>query len=316
MGPLARWLLLRVAAGAVTLAIVSVLVFAATQALPGDVARLILGPDATADQVAQLRVTLGLDDPVIAQYFAWISGLLSGNLGTSLVTGNPVVDVVAPRLANSLFLVGISMLISIPLSIALGVFTAERHDRFIDRALLRFSMVSNAIPDFVLGILLVVLFGTTVFTWFPPVAIVPVGDAPWAHLDRLILPILTIVILVTTYLCRLVRSSFIDVLDSDYVQMAELKGLGRIMILFRHALPNAIGALIQAAAISAAVVLGGLVVVENVFNFNGIGTLLSNSIKTHDLPVIQAVVMIIATAFFVCNLVADLLVGEGRKKER
>ncbi|MGV9863394.1 ABC transporter permease [Rhodococcus koreensis] len=316
MGPLARWLLLRVAAGVVTLAIVSVLVFAATQALPGDVARLILGPDATADQVAQLRVTLGLDDPVIAQYFAWISGLLSGNLGTSLVTGNPVVDVVAPRLANSLFLVGISMLISIPLSIALGVFTAERRDRFIDRALLRFSMVSNAIPDFVLGILLVVLFGTTVFTWFPPVAIVPVGDAPWAHLDRLILPILTIVILVTTYLCRLVRSSFIDVLDSDYVQMAELKGLGRIMILFRHALPNAIGALIQAAAISAAVVLGGLVVVENVFNFNGIGTLLSNSIKTHDLPVIQAVVMIIATAFFVCNLVADLLVGEGRKKER
>lgn len=310
-----RWLLLRTLAGLVTLMIVSVLIFAATQALSGDIARIILGTGATADQVAQLRSTLGLDEPVLSQYFAWVSGLFTGDLGTSLVSGAPVIDVVAPRLGNSLFLVGISMAISVPLSIVVGVFTAEKRDGVIDRSLLQFSMVSNAIPDFALALLLVVLFGTTVFTWFLPVAIVPVGQPPWAYLDHLVLPILTIVIMVTTYLYRLVRSSFIDVLDSDFVQMAELKGLGRTQILFRHALPNAVGALIQAAAICFAVVLGGLVVVENVFNFNGIGTLLSNSIKTHDLPVIQAAVMIIAAAFFVCNLIADLLAGDGRRRE-
>ncbi|MHC9043266.1 ABC transporter permease [Microbacterium saperdae] len=315
-GTLIGWLATRITIGVATLLLVSVLVFLATQALPGDVARIILGNEATPDQVLLLRTQLGLDEPLITQYLTWLGGFVTGNWGNSLLTGFPVTELVGPRLLNSATLLVISMVISIPSAILLGVYTAERRDGVVDRLLLRFAMVVNAIPDFVLGTLLVVLLGTTVFTIFPPVAIIPPGDMPWWYPAELFLPVLTIVLMAVTYLYRLVRASVIDVLESEYVQMAELKGMRRSVILFRHALPNAIVPTIQASSLIIAACLGGLVVIEYVFAYPGIGTLLTDSVGTRDLPVLQAIILIIAATYFVCNLVADLLSGVTNRRAR
>lgn len=312
----AGWILRRIAIGIGVLLAVSILVFLATQALPGDVARVILGRDATAEQVAVLRERLGLDQPLVVQYLNWLGGALRGDFGVSLATGEPVSQVLAGRLLNSMTLVVFGMLIAVPLSLVLGVVTAERRDRPIDKASLRVSMILNALPDFVLGTLLVVLLGTTVFKLFPPVAIIPAGHLPWWYPDRLVLPVLTIVIMATTYLYRLVRASMIDVLSSEYVQTATLKGLTRRTILFRHALPNAVGPMIQATSIIVAATLGGIVVVEFVYNYPGLGTLLTQSIGTRDLPVVQAIVLVIAATYFICNLIADIIAGVTNRSSR
>jgi len=297
----------RVISGVIILFVVSIIVFFTTQALPGDLPRLILGVDATPDQVDALRVQLGLDRPPLVQYAEWITGVLRGDWGTSLVNGRPVADVVGFRVLNSFALIIIAMLIAIPLSFVLGVLAAARRDRATDHALFGVSVVVNALPDFVLGTLLVALFGTTVFRIFPPVALIPVGDLPWWHPASLVLPVMTIVLMATTYLYRLVRASMLDVLDSDYVQTATLKGLSRTRILFRHALPNAVVPAVQASSLVFAVSLGGLVVIEYLFGYPGLGTLLADSIATHDLPVLQAVILIIAATFFICNLIADVI---------
>lgn len=306
-------MLTRCLLGLLVLWIVSVLVFLATQALPGDVARIVLGQEATPQQVVLLRAQLGLDEPLSSQYLAWLEGVLTGDFGRSLLTGTPVSELLGPRLVNSLTLVVFSMVIAIPLSVALGVLTAERRDGLLDRVLLRASMIFNAVPDFVVATLLVVVFATTVFHVLPAVAIIPSGGRPWWYPDQLVLPVATIVMMATTYLYRLVRASVIDVLQSEYVLMAELKGLSRARVLFRHALPNAVAPMVQASSLIVATTLGGLVVIEYVFGYPGIGTLLTDSVGTRDIPAVQAVVLVIAAMFFVCNLIADLLAGTTRR---
>jgi len=306
-GAPARRLLWRLGGGLVVLFAVSVVVFAVTQALPGDLPRLILGTDADEVQIEALRLQLGLDRPPLEQYLSWLGGVLTGDLGTSLGSGRPVAEVLGFRILNSFTLITISMLIAVPLSMVLGVLTAARRDSLGDRALLGFSMVTNALPDFVLGTLLIVLLGTTVLPLFPPVSLFPPGDLPWWYPAQLVLPVMTLTIMAVTYLYRLVRSSVIDVLDSEYIQMARLKGLAGPVVLFRHALPNAVIPAIQASSIVFAVSLGGLVVIENLFAFPGVGSALSSAIATHDIPVLQACVLLIAATFFVCNTIADLL---------
>ncbi|WP_309693909.1 ABC transporter permease [Microbacterium foliorum] len=297
----------RFLSGIAVLFVVSIIVFVVTQALPGDLPRLVLGVDAGEEQVEALRVQLGLDRPPLEQYWGWFTGVLSGDWGTSLVSGRPVVEVLGFRIVNSFTLIAIAMLVAVPLSFVVGVWTAARRETVGDRAMLTFSMVTNSLPDFVLGTLLVVLLGTTVFPLFPPVSLFPPGDLPWWYPAQLVLPVMTLVIMAVTYLYRLVRASVIDVLDSEYVQMAHLKGLRGGTILFRHALPNAVIPAVQAASIVFAVSLGGLVVIENLFTFPGVGSALSSAIATHDIPVLQACVLLIATTFFICNTIADLL---------
>ncbi|GII86840.1 ABC transporter permease [Sphaerisporangium siamense] len=299
----------------VMLFVVSTLVFFATQAMPGDVAKVMLGMSATPERVEALRHQLGLDRSLLSQYWDWLSGVLGGDLGTSLASGRPVSQMLGERLANSATLSLFAIVLILPLSLLIGILAAQFKDSVFDRTFLWSSMVANALADFVVGTLLVALFGTTVFHWFPPVSLIPAGDMPWWHPQALTLPVATLVIGGVMYLSRLIRVSFIDVLNSEYVEMARLKGLGPTRILLTHALPNALAPAVPAASLVAAFTVGGVVVVEYLFGYPGIGALLIDSISNRDLPVIQAVVLVIAAVYYFFNLLADLL-HTGRSGER
>lgn len=306
-GAKAAWLGRRILLSIVMLGIVSVLIFAATQALPGDVAQIILGKEASAEQVALVRQQLRLDAPLYLQYWHWLSGILTGDLGGSLVARIPVWELVRPRIANSFTIVILSTLAAVPTAILVGVLTAYNKDGSFDRAMLGLSMAVNALPEFVLGLLLVVVFSTSIFQFLPAVSILTPDVPIWYQFDAIVLPVATIFLLQSSYLYRLVRASVIDVLDSEYIQLAMLKGLPTHRILFRHALPNAIVPAIQAAATTFAFSVGGVVVVEYVFGFPGIGTALTDAVGNRDVPVVQFIVLLIAVTFFVANLFADVL---------
>lgn len=307
----------KIAQGVITLLLVSLLIFFATQAMPGDVARVILGVNATPERLATLRKELGLDAPLLQQYLTWLGGILRGDWGVSLTNGAPVADTLSLRLRNSLTLGALALIIMLPISLVVGVVAAQRKDRVFDRLFMGGSMVVNAVPEFVLGTVLIALFGTTVFRIFPPVSLIPPADMPWWHPLALVLPVTTLVIGGVAYLSRLVRVSFIDVMNSEFIQTAQLKGLSTRRILYRHALPNALAPIIPAASLVAAFLIGGTVVVEYLFSYPGIGLSLVESVGNRDLPMIQAVVLIIASAYFVFNFIADLLsdAGRGRRKE-
>ncbi|MDR1824244.1 MAG: ABC transporter permease [Bifidobacteriaceae bacterium] len=296
-----------VAQGVVTLFLVSALVFFATQALPGDVAKMILGKTATPDRLAVLREQLGLNRPLLVQYWDWLSGVLHGDFGESLANHEPVTSLIGERLVNSLSLALAAMLVIIPLSLLVGVAAATHKDSWFDKGFLGVSMVINALPDFIIGTLLIALLATNVSHLLPPVSIIPVGDNPWQHLSAMILPVATLSISGVFYLGRLVRVSFIDVTNSEYIEMARLKGMSQRVITFRHALPNALAAAIPAASLVAAFTIGGVVVVEYVFNYPGIGMLLVESLGNQNLPVIQALVLIVAVSYFFFNRLADAL---------
>ncbi|CCH31796.1 ABC transporter permease [Actinosynnema sp. NPDC047251] len=310
----ARWLAHRLALGVLVLVLVSLLLFLVTQALPGDVARIILGKDATADQVAALRRQLGLDASLPAQYWNWLSGMLTGQMGTSLENGEPVADLVGPRVFNSFTLGFASLLLILPLSVVVGVFTAHRRDSALDKAFVAVSSLFTALPAFVVGMLLIAFFATSVLGVLPGVSTIPPGDLPWWYPAELVLPITTLTLMGVMYLGRLVRASFIDAMNSEYVQMATLKGLTGRRILFRHALPNAVAASLPAAGLVAAVTITGVVVVEYVYSYPGLGTAVVGAVNSHDLPVMQACILILATAYYLFNLLADVFAVVGRSR--
>jgi peptide/nickel transport system permease protein len=289
------------------LLLVSVVVFAATQALPGDPARSILGRTATPASLKALRQQLNLDRPVLSQYWSWITGLLHGDMGTSLAAREPVSTYLHDRLINSAFLVVVAGVISIPLSVAIGAYAALRRDRLFDVTSSIGTLLLAALPEFVVGVALVVLFATTVFPHtLPAVAYLAPGQRPWSDLKEMILPVITLVIAVTPYVARIMRASMIEVLESDYVEMARLKGVPEREVVIRHALPNALGPTFQVIAINLAYLAGGVIVVEYVFNFAGIGGALQNAVSTRDMPVVQALAMLIAAVYVVLNLLADI----------
>ena len=300
------FILRRTLLGLLVLAVVSVLVFAATQALPGDPARAILGRSATPESLAALRAKLHFDQPVLQQYWNWVTGLLHGDLGNSLANQEPVSTYLKPLIINSGFLVLLSGLISIPLAIAIGVWGAVRRDKAFDVGSSLITLLLAALPEFVVGVVLVVLFATVVVQWLPAVTQVPPGGRPWDDLKGRILPVATLVIAVTPYVARIMRASMIEVLESDYVEMARLKGLRENTVILRHALPNALGPTFQVIAINLAYLAGGVIVVEYVFNFPGIGGALVGGVTNRDLPVVQALAMLVATVYVVLNLIADI----------
>jgi peptide/nickel transport system permease protein len=304
-GGIAGFIVRRVLLGVLVLFLVSVLVFVATQAL-GDPARAILGRDATPERLAALQKELNLNDSLIGQYFSWLGGLLSGDLGNSLAAQTPVTTLLGPRLLNSAVLVLISAVVSIPLSIAIGSWAALRREKTFDNVTSNLLLLLAALPEFVVAVLLVMLFATTVFHSLPAISSVPPGTRPWDFPDALVLPVATLVIVVAPYVARIMRASMVEVLESDYVEMARLKGLPERTVLVRHALPNAIGPVFQVIAINLAYLAGGLVVIEYVFNYPGIGSELQDAVVNHDLPVVQALAMLIAGVYVVLNLLADV----------
>lgn len=300
------FILRRLLLGIVVLILVSILVFLATQALPGDPARAILGRSATPDSLAALRRQLHLNQPVIEQYWTWVTGLLHGNLGTSLAAQEPVSTLLAPKLVNSAVLVALAAVLSIPLAIAIGAWAAFRREKVFDTTSSNLLLLLAALPEFVVALVLVILFATTVFHVLPAISTVPPGSKPWNNWVALVLPTITLVIAVAPYVARIMRASMIEVLESNYVEMARLKGLPERTVLIRHALPNALGPVFQVIALNLAYLAGGIIVIEFVFNYSGIGGATVEAVVNHDLPVVQALAMLIAAVYVVLNLLADV----------
>ena len=296
----------RLALGLLTLWLVSLIVFAALLALPGDAATAILGKEATPDRVAALREQLHLNDSVISQYLQWIGGVVTGSFGKSAATQLPVSNLLSDRVANSAFLVVIASAVAIPLSIGLGVWTAMRRDRGVDHVTSTVTLVLAALPEFVIGIGLVLVFATSVVHWFPAVSILAPGEKAWQEPKAVVLPAATLVLAVTPYISRIMRGSMIEVLESEYVTMARLKGLPERTVIWRHAVPNAIVPAIQVTALQLAWMAGGVVAVEFVFSFPGIGAALIDAVGNRDMPVVMTVTMLAAGLYVVLNLLADV----------
>jgi peptide/nickel transport system permease protein len=300
------FILRRLLLGILVLILVSVLVFLATQALPGDPARAILGRTADPASLAALRRQLHLDRPVADQYLTWVTGLLHGNLGTSLEAQEPVSTLLAPKLVNSAVLVVLAAVLSIPLSIAIGAWAALKREKVFDQSSSNLMLLLAALPEFVVALVLVIVFATTVFHVLPAISTVPPGSRPWNNWVALVLPTITLVIAVAPYVSRIMRASMIEVLESDYVEMARLKGLPERTVLIRHALPNALGPVLQVIALNLAYLAGGIIIVEFVFNYSGIGGAIAEAVVNHDLPVIQALAILLAAVYVVVNLLADV----------
>jgi len=308
MPPLLKLILIRLGLGVLTLLMVSVVVFAATQLLPGDPAQAILGKEA-ADQARYeaLRRELNLDQPLYAQYFGWLGGVVAGDMGTSLVQQDvPVTELLSDRLVNSATLVLFAALLSVPLSILIGSLSAVWRDSRFDSSANLMNLMLAALPEFVTGIVLVLLFATAVFNWLPAVSRIDPQIPPYDQLDLFILPAITLCLAVIPYISRMLRASTIEVLESEYVMMARLKGLSGSVVLWRHALPNAIVPTLQVIALNLAWLAGGIVTVEYLFGFPGIGQSLVDSVANRDIPMVQALVLLIAAVYVILNLMADV----------
>ncbi|MEU9448935.1 ABC transporter permease [Streptomyces sp. NPDC048277] len=295
----------RLASAVGTLFLSSVLVFLAVQALPGDVATQILGKDATPDAVAALREQLGLDRPAWERYFDWIKGALHGDFGTSLVSGKGVGGQVALYLGNSALIALVTVLFAVTGSLVLGVLAGLYRDRWPDHLISTVSLVGMSVPEFVVATVLVLVFSVAL-PWFPAVVLYGPEASVGQLLPAVWLPALALAVVMAAYIVRMARTSVIDVMAGEYVTTARLKGLSTWRIVTRHALPSALLPTLHVIALNVAWLAGGVAVVENVFNYPGIGKLMLSSVQNRDLPVIQAIALVSAVIYVVCNLAADL----------
>ena len=302
---LARFIARRVALGVLTLLIVSIIVFGATQALPSDPATAMLGKNATPEAVAALTKQLGLDRPITTQYASWLKGTLSGDPGTSFQAQVPILDYIGARVGNSLFLLVLATVVSVPVSLVIGAVQARRRDKWFDQVS-SFTMLGLAsIPEFVLGVVMVIALATRGIKLLP--AVTQIGtDRPWQHMDQMILPAMTLVLGAVPYISRVTRAALIEVLESDYIEMARLKGMDERTVLWRHAIPNGIGPSLQVIALNLAYLAGGVIIVERLFNYPGLGTALADAVRSRDMPVVQFLTLLIATVYVVTNLLADI----------
>lgn len=296
----------RLVSAVLTLLGVSLIVFAATQALPGNAARAILGQTATPERIEALEEQLDLGEPVVSQYTGWLADTLRGDLGTSVATRQPVSDLIGTRVANTAFLVFLAASVALPVAIGLGVRSAAKRDRLGDHLVTVTSLTIAALPEFVIGVSLILLFATSALHVLPAVSLVPPGEHVWTHLDVVALPALTLALAVTPYVSRIVRAAMVEVLEAEYVHMARLKGLSERAVVWRHAVPNGLAPALQASALSLAWMAGGVVTVEYVFQYNGIGLALVDAVGNHDVPVVQALVLLTGAVYVVVNLAADI----------
>jgi peptide/nickel transport system permease protein len=296
----------RLAVMLLLLAIVSVLIFAMVEILPGDVGNLILGQYATEENVELVRAQLGLDRPLVERYVDWMGGFVTGDWGESWRLGVPIAPLVATRLYNSLILAAVAFAVIIPVSLAAGVVSALQRGRFLDRLINGAAVVAITIPEFVSSMFLI-LFFSLLLPWFPSTAMVPRGAGPGTTLRYLVLPIVAISPVLVGYISRTVRASMITELGADYTRTALLKGLGYATVVRRHVLRNALLPAITVVANQVAWLVGGLVVIENVFNYPGIGQLLLQAALVQDVPLLEVLVLIVAAILMLSNLAADLL---------
>ena len=303
-----RFLSVRLSLIVVTLMVVSMGIFVVTEILPGDVATKMLGQFATEQNTKNLREQLGLDRPAPVRYLTWIGGVVRGDLGDSLVQRRPISDIVLHRLGPSLYLAVFAFLIAVPAAVLIGIWAGVRPDTRGDRIISAIGMVGISLPEFVTGLLLMIIFAST-FHLLPTTSSIPRGESPLTKPEILVLPTLTLTAVLFAYVMRMMRASVIEVMESPYVRTAILKGLPMRRILFQHVVPNAMLPTISVIAANAGYLLGGLIIVENVFAYPGLGQLLLTSILTRDTPLLQATTLIIAATYALSNMLADISYG-------
>ncbi|MEA2782786.1 MAG: peptide/nickel transport system permease protein [Rhodospirillaceae bacterium] len=300
-----RLIVERVLLSLLTLLLVSLIIFFMLEILPGDVATRILGRDATAESLAALRSRLHLDLPALLRYGIWFGNLVSGSFGNSLVSGRPIVDVLGPRIFNTVLLSLYAFVLYLPLTVIPALVQAVRRDRVLDHGLSIVTLVLLSMPDFLLGTVLLIGF-VIVVPVLPAMSLVDQSSDFAEYIRAMTLPAVTLATVMAVYAVRMLRDNLIEVLDSDYVRMAELKGLSAGRVLLRHALPNALVPTLNVTALNLAYLVGGVVVVEKVFGYPGFGSLLVDALQLRDLPLIEATIMIAASVYIVANLVADI----------
>jgi peptide/nickel transport system permease protein len=301
-----RLIATRAVLGVLTLLAVSVLIFIFTQILPGDVASAVLGQQATPDALRVFRQELGLDQPAYVRYFTWLLGVSHGDFGRALTNQREIIEDLWPRFANTLFLAGYAAAIALPLAVGLGILSAIREGRLSDRISNILTLIAISVPEFFVGYILIIVFSINL-GWFPSLATVFPGMSINQRLYVATLPALTLTLVVLAYMLRMTRNAVLSIMSTPYIEMAFLKGLSRSRVVSRHALPNAAGPIISVVALTLAYLVVGVVVVENVFVYPGVGQYMVDAVSKRDVPVVQACGLVFAAVFVGLNTLADIL---------
>ena len=296
----------RIALGIFSLFAVSVIVFLAVGLLPGDIAEAMLGQSATSDSVAALRPQLGMDQMPLQRFFSWFGQLLQGDLGVSLANQRPIVDLISTRLGNTLLLAAFAAIVSVPLALILGMLTALYRNSWFDRVMNTMALSSVSFPEFFVAYLLILLFSIKL-DWLPSMSNISPDSSFSEILVSSILPVITLSLVVIAQMMRMTRAALINLLASPYIEMARLKGIRPARIIFHHALPNALAPIVNVVALNLAYLVVGVVVVEVVFVYPGLGQLLVDSVAKRDIPVVQVCCLIFAITYISLNTLADVL---------
>lgn len=296
----------RLALGFLLLVLVSVLIFVGTIILPGDVAQSILGQSATPEDLANLRRDLGLNDPPVERYFNWVAGVLQGDFGTALTSGQDITSSLGRRLGNTLFLAFWAAVISVPLAIFLGLLAVRYRERWPDKLISAVTLASISIPEFLIGYVLMYFVGVQL-GWAPTVATIYDSMTLGEKLRAISLPVAVLTLVVLAHMMRMTRAAILNVMQSAYIETAELKGLSMFKIIWRHAFPNSIAPIVNVVMLNLAYLVVGVVVVEVVFTYPGMGQYLVDHVSKRDVPVVQACGLIFAAVYIGLNLVADIV---------
>ena len=306
MSDIVKMIAQRLALGVLTLFVVSVIIAGAVELLPGDLAQEILGQSATEENLAQFRKELGLDKPLYERYLGWLGGMMQGDFGKSLANQRQISELMGYRLWNTLYLAAIAAVIAVPLALFLGIMAALYRNSFHDRAVNVLTLSSISFPEFFVAYILIVIFSVQLGI-LPSISNISSDLSALERLERALLPALTLTLVVVAHMMRMTRAAIINLLASPYIEMARLKGLNPSRIILKHALPNALAPIITVVVLTLAYLIVGVVVVEVVFVYPGLGQLLVDSVSKRDIPVVQACCLVFAMTYILLNLLADVL---------
>ena len=301
-----RLILSRIGVMIVSLLIVSFAVFFATEMLPGDVAEILLGQAATPEAVAGLRAAMRLDEPAFMRFLAWLTGLLTGDLGHSYVNNRDVAELISWRLVNTLKLAGVTTAVSVPVALTLGVTAAMYQGSIYDRCVSALTVSVISVPEFMVATVSVLVFAVYL-DWLPALSIARDFDSIWTMLQIYAMPVIALSFVVSAQMIRMTRAAVIETLNTPYVEMALLKGSTRRRMVLKHALPNALGPIANAMALSLSYLIGGVIIVETIFNYPGVAKLMVDAVSTRDLPLIQTCAMIFCFSYLLLILIADIV---------
>jgi peptide/nickel transport system permease protein len=306
MHPIITLLIQRIALGLLLLLAASVLIFVGTEILPGDVASAVLGQGATEQALANMRAQMGLDRPPLVRYFEWLFNALQGDFGVALSNRRDIAESIAQRLGNTMFLASVAAAVSVPLAIFLGLLAVRYRDRWPDRLISGVTLTAISLPEFLLGYIVMYFVGVKL-GWFPTVSNINASMSLWQKLNAVALPATVLTLVVLAHMMRMTRAAILNVMQSAYVETAELKGLRRFTIIARHAMPNAIAPIVNVVMLNLAYLVVGVVVIEVVFVYPGMGQYLVDHVQKRDVAVVQACGLIFAAVYIGLNLVADMV---------